>query len=111
MEQEQIYCTVSPAIKEQIKDRIDCERIMFAYDMIYFIEDDCNTLIEALNSALWKSEKTKITENQDERLDDGSTDIDSLDAFEYSFERHITKINDFASRKRGDAVYDRKNSK
>lgn len=103
LEQEGIYCTVSPAIKELIKDRIECERIMFAYDMILFLEDDCETLIEALESALWKNEKTKITEDEDQRLDDGSTDIDSLDAFEYSFERYITRINDFADRIRGGA--------
>ena len=102
LEQEGIYSTVSPARKELIKDRIECERIMFAYDMIFFIEEDCSSLIDALCSALWKSEKTKITENEDERLDDGTTDIDSLDAFEYSFERYISRINDFANRLRGD---------
>ena len=102
LEQENIYCTVSPAIKELIKDRIDCERIMFAYDMVLFLEDDCETLIEALSSALWADKKNKVTEDEDKRLDDGTTDIDSLDAFEYSFERYITRINDFAKRMRGD---------
>lgn len=99
---EGIYATVKPARKEKIKDRIDCERIMFAYDMIFFMEDDCTTLEEALLSALWKKEKTHITEGEDERLDDGSTDIDSLDAFEYSFERKIKKINDIVRIMRGE---------
>lgn len=99
---EGIYATVKPARKEKIKDRIDCERIMFAYDMIFFMEDDCVTLEEALLSALWKKEKTHITEGEDERLDDGSTDIDSLDAFEYSFERKIKKINDIVRIMRGE---------
>ena len=28
----------------------------------------------------------------DERLDDGTSDIDSLDAFEYTFERDISRF-------------------
>jgi len=102
LEQENVYCTVSPAIKELIKDRIECERIMFAYDMILFLEEDCETLIDALSSALWADKKNKITEAEDKRLDDGTTDIDSLDAFEYSFERYMARINDYAERLRGD---------
>ena len=35
-------------------------------------------MIKALQDALWNNKKS------DERLDDGTTDIDSLDAFEYS---------------------------
>lgn len=98
---EGIYATVKPAKKEKIKDRIDCERVMFAYDMVFFAEEDTKTLIEALESAVWKEEKTKITESDDERLDDGTSDIDSLDAFEYSFERKMKKINDIIRFKRG----------
>lgn len=102
LESEEIYATVSPAKKKEIKQRIEAERIMFAYDMVLFVEDDCKSLIEALESALWKKEKTKVTEGEDERLDDGTTDIDSLDAFEYSFERYITRINEVARMIRGD---------
>ena len=99
---EGITSVVKPALKEKITDRIDCERIMFAYDMIFFIENDCETLEEALASALWKKEKTHVTEEDDERLDDGTTDIDSLDAFEYSFERKRMRINSVARMIRGD---------
>ena len=98
---EGIYASVKPAKKEKIKDRIDCERVMFAYDMIFFIEEDTKSLIEALESAVWSDKKTKVTENDDERLDDGTTDIDSLDAFEYSFERKMKRINEIARFKRG----------
>ncbi len=99
---EGITAIVKPALKDRIKDRIECERIMFAYDMILFMENDCQTLEEAFSSALWKKEKTKITEGEDERLDDGTTDIDSLDAFEYSFERKRKRINDVARLLRGE---------
>ena len=40
-----------------------------------------------LSGMLWKEAKGK-----DERLDDGSTDIDSLDAFEYTIERDMKML-------------------
>ena len=48
----------------------------------FFITKDCESLSKAFQEAVWDS-KT------DERLDDGSSDIDSLDAFEYTIERDI----------------------
>lgn len=42
----------------------------------------------ALCGALWNPKN--LTE--DERLDDGTSDIDSLDAFEYTFERDISRF-------------------
>lgn len=44
--------------------------------------EDCESLSKAFQEAVWDG-KT------DERLDDGSSDIDSLDAFEYTIERDI----------------------
>ena len=46
--------------------------------------EDCGSLQIAFTDAVWDKEKDK-----DERLDDGSTDIDSLDAFEYTIERDM----------------------
>ena len=40
-------------------------------------------MAEALSAALWSSKGSE----KDLRLDDGTTDIDSLDAFEYTIER------------------------
>lgn len=91
-EQKGIYTTVRGSYKEPINDRIDCERTMISYGMFFYIEEECETLVEALESALW-SDKPK-QDGKDERLDDFTTDIDTLDAFEYSFERYITQIND-----------------
>ena len=51
----------------------------------FFITDDCKSLETALTEAVWDKEVT----DKDERLDDGSTDIDSLDAFEYTIERDM----------------------
>ncbi len=78
------WIATKPAKKKTILDRIRCVvRLMGAGR--FFITDDCESLKLALSDAVWnKDVKTK-----DERLDDGSTDIDSLDSFEYTIERDI----------------------
>ena len=86
---------VRGCIKEPINDRIDLERTMLSYGMFYYIDGECDTLVDALSSALW-DENAK----EDTRLDDFTTDIDTLDAFEYSFTRYMRQINDVVERKR-----------
>lgn len=78
------WISVRPAKKKAINDRIRCTvRLMGARR--FFITDDCKTLETALCDAVWNKE----VKEKDERLDDGSTDIDSLDAFEYTIERDM----------------------
>ena len=78
------WISVKPAKKKAINDRIRCTvRLMGAER--FFITDDCKSLETALSEAVWNQEVT----DKDERLDDGSTDIDSLDAFEYTIERDM----------------------
>lgn len=86
---------VRGCVKEKINDRIDCERTMIAYDILFYIEEECGTLVEAISSALWDDNS-----KEDVRLDDFTSDIDTMDAFEYSFERFMKKINDTIERKR-----------
>ena len=93
-----INTTVRGCEKGNINDRIDCERIMIAYNMFWYIKDECDTLVDALSSALWDEDS-----KEDERLDDLTTDIDTLDAFEYSFSRYIKRINDAIDRDRQSA--------
>ena len=78
------WITVKPAKKKVINDRIRCTvRLMGAGR--FFITDDCKSLEDAFIDAVWDKESPR----KDERLDDGSTDIDSLDAFEYTIERDM----------------------
>ena len=80
------YLLVLPAIKKKINDRINYTvRLMGAGR--FFITPDCMTLKKALQDAVYNS---KVL--QEERLDDGSTDIDTLDAFEYTIERDINGV-------------------
>jgi PBSX family phage terminase large subunit len=49
----------------------------------FFVLENCKHAIEAIRTAVWDGTKGPM----DVRLDDGSTDIDSLDAMEYAIER------------------------
>ena len=81
---------VRPAIKAPINDRIRCTlRLMGIGKLLY--TDNCKTVTDALSDAVWNEKK-----QEDERLDDGSTDIDSLDGFEYTFERDMKRYIDAA---------------
>lgn len=90
-----INTIVRGCIKEPINDRIDTERTLIAYNMLWYIEGECNTFVEAVSSALW-DDKAK----EDVRLDDFTSDIDTMDAFEYSFTKFMRQINDVIERKR-----------
>lgn len=81
--------------KEPINDRIDCGRTMISYGILYYIEEECKIFVDALSSALWDDDA-----KEDTRLDDFTTDIDTIDAWEYSWCRFIKQINDMINRKR-----------
>jgi hypothetical protein len=48
----------------------------------------CEHTIDAYRSALWDSKY----ETEDVRLDNGTTNIDTLDATEYAYERYIKDL-------------------
>ncbi len=81
--------------KEPINDRIDCGRTMISYGILFYIEEECETFVEALSSALWDDDS-----KEDTRLDDFTTDIDTIDAWEYAWCRFMRQINDMINRKR-----------
>lgn len=79
---------VRPAKKIRIKDRIECVLKLMGSGR-FFITEDCETLSTALQEAVWDEKALK-----DDRLDDGSSDIDTLDAFEYTIERDIKMLTE-----------------
>ena len=81
--------------KEPINERINCGRTMISYGILFYIEEECKLFVEALSSALWDSNS-----KEDTRLDDFTTDIDTIDAWEYSWCRFIRQINDMINRRR-----------
>lgn len=89
LEKNRIYTTIRNARKAVIVDRIRCTQILMKQGR-FFVTEDCKTLVSAFNTAIWNPKN--ITE--DERLDDGTSDIDSLDAFEYTFEKDMKRLID-----------------
>lgn len=75
--------SVRPAWKTRIKDRINTTLRLMGAGRLQLTED-CESLSTAFQEAVWDDKK-----QEDERLDDGTSDIDSLDAFEYTIERDI----------------------
>lgn len=82
-----IPVAIKNARKGEIIDRIRFYSSM-QNQMRYFILSDCTETIQAFDDAVWDEEK------EDVRLDDGSTNIDSLDAQEYSSEPYMTIMLD-----------------
>ena len=77
LQQKGIPIQVQDCIKGRILDRIELDCHLFGQQR-RFILKKCKYLIEAYSQALWD------TKRPDERLDDGTTPIDDLDASEYS---------------------------
>ena len=75
---------IGNALKKPINDRIRALCLLMGANR-FMIYEGCKWTVDALESAIWNAKK--VTE--DVRLDDGTTNIDSLDALEYSFERDI----------------------
>lgn len=80
---------IGNAQKRPINDRIRATCILMGAGR-FFVARNCKETIDALKSALWDSKK--LTE--DVRLDDGTTNVDSLDCLEYSYEREIPNLID-----------------
>lgn len=82
------WISVKPAKKKAIIDRIRCTQMLMGAGR-FFLTEDCKSLETAFCDAVYDKESLV-----DERLDDGSTDIDSLDAFEYTIERDMKYLID-----------------
>lgn len=74
------------AMKGKITDRIFATTALTAMNRL-LITEDCESFEQAASMAVWDPKSLEL-----ERLDDGTSDIDTLDAFEYSFERDISKF-------------------
>lgn len=82
--QARLPLNIGNAMKKPINDRIRALCILMGADR-FKIYRGCKHTIDALACAIWDSKQ--VTE--DVRLDNGTTNIDSLDALEYAYERDI----------------------
>ena len=83
---EKLTLNVHNARKGPITDRIRFYSMIMSQGR-FFILRQCRHVVEAFQSAVWDSRKP-----DDVRLDDGTTNIDSLDAAEYSTEPYMSAI-------------------
>jgi PBSX family phage terminase large subunit len=70
------------AIKRPVIDRIRLFDVLFSQGRAHVMRR-CRKTIEAFENAVWDEKAA----SKDQRLDDGTTNIDSLDATEYAVER------------------------
>lgn len=77
LQENKIPLKVQDCIKGQIIDRIYMDEMLFAQGRRKILRK-CKYLIEAYQQAVWDEK------HENERLDDGTTPIDDLDASEYS---------------------------
>jgi PBSX family phage terminase large subunit len=82
-----IGLNIGNAMKRPINDRIRALCLLMGAGR-FFINRECRETIDALKSAVWDSKKP----TEDVRLDNGTTNIDSLDCLEYAFEREIPNL-------------------
>lgn len=90
---EGLQTQVRNALKMPINDRIKLMLLLIAQGR-FFVTADCPHLIDALSTAVYDSSKT-----DDTRLDNGTTDIDSLDAYEYSIEPYYKQLESAGHRR------------
>lgn len=75
------------SIKNPIIDRIRATNILIGSGRFWIVKNECDDLINGLKNAVWDSKSL-----EDKRLDDGTSDIDILDADEYSWEYNIYRL-------------------
>ena len=82
------WLLIDNALKTTINDRIRCAQRLMGAGRFYYYAPQCKSLEAAIMGALWNPKNL----TKDERLDDGTSDIDTLDAWEYTYERNISKL-------------------
>lgn len=78
---------IYPALKRRVNDRIDCMATLLAQKRFRYVKHECETLESAMQTCVWNPKPVER-----ERLDDGTSDIDTMDGFEYSYETDIEKF-------------------
>jgi hypothetical protein len=75
-------------MKREVIDRIRLYDVLFSQGRANIMRN-CKHTIDAFENAVWDPKKI------DERLDDGTTNIDSLDSAEYAVERDASQLVKF----------------
>ena len=76
------------SLKSQIIDRIRGTELLMTAGFLAYVADECDSLVTAWSECVWDPDEAGSWV----RLDNGSTDIDSNDAWEYSMERFLPSL-------------------
>jgi PBSX family phage terminase large subunit len=82
----QLKTNIKNAMKKPIKDRIELVQRLLGTDRLKMLRHTTIPLQKGLSQAVWNEKKEGV------RLDDGTSDIDILDAFEYSIEEYLENL-------------------
>lgn len=80
------HTSLQPALKLPILQRIRATNGLIAQNRLWYLESESKTFVDAVCGAVWDNK------HPDTRLDDGTSDIDTMDAFEYSIEKHLLEL-------------------
>ena len=84
---QQTKYSVVGSVKGEIIDRIRTMDLLLSTGRFRYVDGECGSLVKALCDAVWDPDKL-----HDVRLDNGTSDIDTLDAWEYSWSAFIRQI-------------------
>lgn len=87
MAKHRIYGSIENAKKNEIKERIMLLLRLMSLKK-FKVMKHCKTVIDAYSSCVYNNKEG----HEDERLDDGTSDIDTCDATEYSIEPHLKDL-------------------
>ena len=87
LENENIHIPVRPSLKIPIEDRIHLIGVLLMQDRLKFIDKETTEIVKSLQEAT-QDDKSEI----DRWLDDGTSDIDILDAFVYGIENWAREL-------------------
>ena len=79
-----LFVRIADCFKAPIKDRIFTLQALMSQGRFHVMKN-CTNVIDSLSQRVWDSK----VEDDDVRLDDGTCDIDTADALEYSFSKFI----------------------
>ena len=82
------WLRIENSLKAPINDRIRFISRLTGQGRLLVRDIGCESLCSALSTAVWDPKSL----TKDVRLDNGTTDIDTLDAFEYTFEHDMSRF-------------------
>lgn len=82
------WLSIQNALKDEINNRINLTVRLMAQGRFFYVGKQCDSLVDALRTAIWDPKQHA----KNVRLDDGTSDIDSLDSFEYTIERFANQL-------------------